>query len=103
MAAVFGGSVAFAQSPVAVTDSGSPLFAINTPNIRLLSHIPLGRSQTIAGLTMKQELDRPYVYVSRMQDPSTPAGFSLINIRDPAHAKVIYAYHIANPARSGVH
>jgi hypothetical protein len=91
------GTGAVAQSPVAVADSGSPIFTISTPNVRLLSHIPLGRSETIAGLTMEQELGRPYVYVSRMQDLSTPAGFSLISIKDPAHAKVIYRYQIANP------
>ena len=97
IATALGGSVALAQPPVAVADSGSPIFTINTPNVHLLSHIPLGRSQTIAGMTMEQELSRPYVYVSRMQDPSTPAGFSLISVKDPAHAKVIYRYHIANP------
>jgi hypothetical protein len=79
-------------------DSGSPLFVANTPNVHLLSHIPLGRSETIAGITMEQELDRPYVYVSRMQDRTTPAGFTLISVKDPAHAKVIYNYHIANAA-----
>ena len=47
--------------------------------------------------TMEQELSRPYVYVSRYQDPSTPAGFTLISVKDPAHAKVLYTYHIANP------
>jgi hypothetical protein len=97
IATALGGSAAFAQPPVPVADSGSPIFTYNTPNVHLLSHIPLGRSQTIAGLTMEQELSRPYVYVSRMQDPSTPAGFSLISVKDPAHAKLLYTYHIANP------
>src|SRR3984957_1342375 len=78
-------------------DSGSPVFVPNTANVHLLSHIPLGRSQTISGIAMEQDLNRPYVYVSRMQDPGTPAGFSLISIKDPAHAKVIYRYQIANP------
>ena len=78
-------------------DSGSPVFVPNTANVHMLSHIPLGRSQTIAGIAMEQEMSRPYVYVSRMQDPHTPAGFSLISVKDPAHAKVIYRYKIANP------
>jgi hypothetical protein len=77
-------------------DSGSPLFVPNTANVHLLSHIPLGRSQTIAGIAMEQEMSRPYVYVSRMLEPHTPAGFTLISVRDPAHAKILYRYNIRN-------
>src|SRR5580704_9136204 len=57
-------------------DSGSPIFVANSANLHLLSHIPLGRSRTVAGIAMEQEVSRPYVYVSRYEDPVTsPAGF----------------------------
>jgi len=78
-------------------DSGSPIFVPNTPNVHLLSHIPLGRSQTISGIAMEQDLDRPYVYVSRMQHPTSPAGFTLISVKDPAHARILYQYRISEP------
>jgi len=82
----------------AASDSGSPVFVANTPNVHMLSHIPLGRSQTISGIAMEQEMSRPYVYVSRMQAPESPAGFTLISVRDPAHARVLYRYQIADAA-----
>ena len=66
-------AVASAAAAQSGADSGSALFIPNTPNVKLLSHIPLGRSQTIAGLTMDQDITRPYVYVSRMQDVNSPA------------------------------
>jgi len=90
-------AVASAAAAQSGADSGSALFIPNTPNVKLLSHIPLGRSQTIAGLTMDQDITRPYVYVSRMQDVNSPAGFTLISVKDPSHAKIIYRYNIANP------
>ncbi|HMI58862.1 MAG TPA: hypothetical protein VK511_12485, partial [Gemmatimonadaceae bacterium] len=67
---------ASAQAEADTALSGSALFVPNTPNIKLLSHIPLGRSETISGIAMDQDMKRPYVYVSRMQDPNSPAGFS---------------------------
>ena len=39
--------------------SGSPLFVANTPNVQLLSHIPLGRSETISGIAMEQDMTAP--------------------------------------------
>jgi hypothetical protein len=87
----------YAQAQSA-SDSASALFVPNTPNVHLLSHIPLGRSQTIAGIAMEQELSRPYVYVSRMLDAQSPAGFNIISVKDPAHAKILYTYRIANAA-----
>jgi hypothetical protein len=77
--------------------SGSPIFVANSPNVHLLSHIPLGRSLTISGIALEQDMDRPYVYVSRMQHSTSPAGFTLISVKDPAHARIIYQYRIAEP------
>jgi hypothetical protein len=78
-------------------DTGDAVAPANTPNVHLLSHIPLGRSETISGIAMDQDPNRPYVYVSRMQDPGNPAGFNLISVKDPAHARVIYTYRISDP------
>ncbi len=78
-------------------DTGDAVAPANTPNVHLLSHIPLGRSETISGIAMDQDANRPYVYVSRMQDPGNPAGFNLISVKDPAHARVIYTYRISDP------
>ena len=91
------GSTVLAQGddPTAA-DSGSPIFIRNTPNVHMLSHIPLGRSETISGIAMEQDLDRPYVYVSRMLHSTSPAGFTLISVKDPTHAKVLYQYKIAD-------
>src|SRR6185437_8573566 len=83
-------STAAAQGLDTAANVRSPIFVANTPNVKLLSHIPLGRSETISGIAMEQDMSRPYVYVSRMQDLNSPAGFSLISVKDPAHAKVIY-------------
>ncbi|HEY5022004.1 MAG TPA: hypothetical protein VII30_05870, partial [Gemmatimonadaceae bacterium] len=91
------GARAQGEADSGAASTGSPLFVANTPNVKLLSHIPLGRSETISGIAMDQDMKRPYVYVSRMQDPNSPAGFTLISVKDPAHAKIIYRYNIANP------
>lgn len=91
------GARAQGEADSGAASTGSPLFVANTPNVKLLSHIPLGRSETISGIAMDQDMKRPYVYVSRMQDPNSPAGFTLISVKDPAHAKIIYRYSIANP------
>ena len=78
-------------------DSGSAIFIPNSPNFDRYRISRWARSETISGIAMEQDLDRPYVYVSRMQHPTSPAGFTLISVKDPAHARIIYQYHIADP------
>ena len=66
-------------------------------NVRVTSHLPLGRIFTTADIEIEQELSRPYVYVSKMQGTVAGAGFDIISIKDPERARVIYEWRIDNP------
>ncbi len=68
-------------------------------NIEVLSHLPLGRMFTVADIEMEQELSRPYVYVSRMQGTTYSMGTSVVSIKDPANARVLYTWRIEDPER----
>src|SRR6185436_11350740 len=63
-------------------------------NVKILSHIPLGGGLRIADIEIEQELSRPYAYVTRRLNP---AGFQIINLKDPAKAYVMYNWWIENP------
>lgn len=65
-----------------------------SPNIRLMSHVPLGGPMTVTDIEIEQELSRPYVYVSRMG----VQGFDIVDIKDPQNAKVIYRWSLENAA-----
>ena len=65
-----------------------------SPNVRVLSHIPLGPNKTTSDIEIEQELSRPYAYVDRRLQPS---GFDIINLRDPSRAYVMYSWRIENP------
>src|SRR6185503_12828884 len=52
----------------------------SSPNVKLLSHVPLGWQFTTADIEIEQELSRPYVYVQR---DFGPAGFNIISLKDP--------------------
>src|SRR5262245_50332917 len=67
---------------------------LNSSNVRVLSHIPLGRAFGTTEPEIEQELSRPYVYVTRML---APTGFDVINIKDPARASVMYSWRIDVP------
>lgn len=62
-----------------------------SPNIEILSHVPLGGFFRVLDIEMEQELSRPYVYVPQGRDR---AGFSIIDISDPSKAKKIYSWVI---------
>jgi hypothetical protein len=66
--------------------------ARGTPDIEVLSHVPLGPPMTVADLEIEQELSRPYAYVARMFE----AGFDVIELADPRRPKVIYEWRIEN-------
>ncbi|MSR06958.1 MAG: hypothetical protein EXR93_07835 [Gemmatimonadetes bacterium] len=57
-------------------------------NIHLLSYIPM---RSVADIEIEQELSRPYAYVSHDQ------GFVVVDLKDPARARVIYTWKIENP------
>ena len=58
-----------------------------SPNVHVLSHIPLGAHLTVSDIEMEQEPSRPYVYVSRRTEDK---GFDVISIDDPENSEVIY-------------
>src|SRR5207244_11093738 len=60
----------------------------SSANIHVVAHIPLARP--IADIELEQELSRPYAYLSGEQ------GFVVVSLKDLAHAKVIYEWHIEN-------
>ena len=62
-------------------------------NVRIMSHLPLGRAFSVSDIEMEQELSRPYVYVARM----LVHGTEIISIKDPENAEVIYSWRIDNP------
>jgi hypothetical protein len=64
-----------------------------SPNIQVLSHIPLGGFFKSADVEVEQEPDRPYAYVSHREDRCC---FSIVDIGDPTDARVIYHHGIEN-------
>ena len=36
-----------------------------SPNVKLVSHVPLGASNTVMDIEVEQDLSRPYSYVTR--------------------------------------
>src|SRR5882672_7056722 len=66
-------------------------------NIKVVSHIPLGRMFTMTDIDIEQELSRPYAYVSRMHGTTNSAGFNIINLKDPSRAQMIYYWNIDKP------
>lgn len=64
-------------------------------NVRLLSHVPLGGFFRVSDLTIEQDPDRPYVYVAQTLDR---AGFTILDVKDPEHARVLYRHRFAGPA-----
>ncbi|MBI4503378.1 MAG: hypothetical protein HY700_19750 [Gemmatimonadetes bacterium] len=66
-------------------------------NVRVLSHLPLGRIFTVSDVEIEQELSRPYAYVSRMMGYRAPeAGFDIIDLKRPTAARVLYRWRIPN-------
>jgi len=60
-------------------------------NVRVLSHLPLGRIFTVSDVEVEQELSRPYAYVSRMMGYQAPeAGFDVIDLKHPAKARALF-------------
>ena len=66
-------------------------------NVKILSHIPLGRIFTIGDIEIEQELSRPYAYVPRLHGTTHSAGFNIIDLKDPTNARMLYEWRIENP------
>jgi hypothetical protein len=82
-----------AFSPLAVS-AQKPPGEQSSPNMRLISHLPLGPALTVADIEIEQDLARPYAYVSRSRQQM---GFDIIDLRDIANPKRIYSWGIEDP------
>ena len=69
----------------------------HSSNVHALSHIPLGRIFTVGNIDVEQELSRPYVYVGRTEGNVPESGFTIVSVKDPARARVLYDWRIENP------
>ena len=76
----------------AVAQDQGPPRPQRSPNMEVLSHVPLGAPYTVSDIEVEQDLDRPYAYVSRM----LVHGFDIIDLSDPSDAHVIYSWRIPN-------
>jgi hypothetical protein len=71
-----------------------------SPNVKLVSHVPLGAENTVMDIEIEQELSRPYVYVTRSnygRVTPPPIGFDIINLKDPSRARVLMRWRIDRP------
>ncbi len=64
-----------------------------SPNMKVISHIPVGGGFHANDLEIEQDLSRPFAYVSRR----STYGFHIIDLKEPSDAKVIYSWEIENP------
>ena len=54
-----------------------------TSNIEVVAHLPLGPELSVSDIEIEQELERPYVYVSRMHyGERGQMGFDIIDISE---------------------
>ncbi len=67
-------------------------------NMTLVKHIPLAGPLMVSEVEIEQDLSRPYAYVSRRL---RPAGFQIIDLKEPTEAKVIYSWFIEDPELQG--
>ncbi|MSR07113.1 MAG: hypothetical protein EXR93_08625 [Gemmatimonadetes bacterium] len=66
-------------------------------NVHVLSHVPLGRLFTVGDIEAEQELSRPYVYVPRMQGTTRSTGFSIVSVKDPSKARLLFTWTMEKP------
>ena len=90
LALIVGGIVYSAEAQV-------PLGEVGSSNLKIVSHVPLGRMFTVADIEIEQELGRPFVYVPRMHGITKSTGFSVLSVKDPADPSLLYTWSIENP------
>src|ERR1051326_6501355 len=95
LAALLAPAVAGAQA--FPPDAGYVPGSEGSSNIKVVSHIPLGRMFTMTDVEVEQELSRPYAYVSRMHGTDQSAGFNIISLKNPEKAQNIYYWRIDKP------
>ena len=84
-----------AAAPVAATGQFPP-GRQGSSNVRILSHIPLGRIFTVGNIDIEQELSRPYAYLGRTEGKVSESGFTIVSLKDPTRATVVYEWRIEN-------
>ena len=87
----------FAQQPQ--NNPTLPVPGVKTggsPNIHKVAHLPIRGFMQTVDIEIEQELSRPYVYLSRSRLLTNEAGFTVVSIKDPARASVIYTWQIEN-------
>ena len=65
-----------------------------SPNMHLVSHLPLGGYFRVMDNEIEQDPNRPYGYLSQSRDRP---GFTIIDLRDLNNVKVLYHWSIENP------
>ncbi|MDX1429625.1 MAG: hypothetical protein R3282_05020, partial [Rhodothermales bacterium] len=65
-----------------------------SPNIQVLSHIPLGAPHSVSDIEIEQDVKRPFAYVARRL---SEIGFDVIDLSDPDNARVIHRWRIEDP------
>src|SRR4249920_2070117 len=65
-----------------------------SPNVKLVSHVPLAGAVKVSDIEVEQELSRPYAYLSR---GPAPIGFDIVSMKDPYKSKRIYSWAIEQP------
>jgi hypothetical protein len=83
-------AVAQAQAPAPVLEKTG-----GSPNVHLLSHVPLGGYFRVADADIEQEMSRPYAYVGQIRDRP---GFTILDLKDVNNVKVLYKWKIENAA-----
>src|SRR4051794_12661546 len=84
--------LAFGAAPLAAQrpDTQYPPGMQSSPNVKAVFHVPLNAASDIR---IDQELSRPFVF----QPHGRPAGFHILDVRDPAKARIIYSWEIDQP------
>ncbi len=76
-------------------ETGHPVGMPGTPNIELVSHLPLpGIRFSHADIEIEQEMSRPYAYIAQRFGYS---GFYAISIENPDKPRVLYRWIIDDP------
>jgi hypothetical protein len=89
-------AAAVAVPPLSAQDEAVPVADVpgedkgTSENMRVLAHVELGEAMTVSDVELEQDLDRPFAYVGRM----FVYGFDVIDLSDPAAARVLYRWRI---------
>jgi hypothetical protein len=85
------GSAQESVAPVAAPGVITGVKQGGSPNVHVVCHVPLGGFFRVMDNEIEQ--DRPYAYVSQARDRP---GFSIIDLKDPEHCKLLYNWRIEN-------